>query len=80
MLSTLTGKEVYRYDGADPANTRFDYGAMTDADCFSQKGLDLKEMIRPEQAVVSDSEMAGRMGVSYEDDYDYADDDYYGED
>lgn len=40
-----TGKEVLRYDAADPANTSPDYGAVSDADCFASKGLDIREMV-----------------------------------
>jgi len=40
-----TGKEVLRYDGADPANYREDYGAVPDHLIFARKGLDINEMV-----------------------------------
>lgn len=42
-----TGKVVLRYDGVDPANTNPAYGAISDAECFSNKGLDINEEIDP---------------------------------
>lgn len=50
-VDVTTGKEVMRYDGADPANTREDYGAKSDEDCFIEKGLALREMIDSAKAV-----------------------------
>lgn len=66
-IDRATGHEVMRYDGADPANTRFDYGAKTDADCFAAKGLDIKEMIHKDKCVVSDQWCAQQMRMDYTD-------------
>lgn len=60
-IDRLTGKEVMRYDGADPANTRFDYGATPDAEIFKRRGLDIKEMIDPAKAVITLRECQKRM-------------------
>lgn len=69
-IDRLTGKEVMRYDGADPANTRFDYGARPDADYFAKRGLDIKEMIDPAKAVISLQECSNRMRFNVYDDWD----------
>jgi len=66
-IDRLTGKEVMRYDGADPANTRFDYGAKPDAEIFAGRGLDIKEMIDPAKAVISLQECMNRMRVDFSD-------------
>lgn len=71
----LTGRVVLRYDGADPANTRFDYGALTDADLLKRMGLDIGELVDPSKCVVTDSWCAQQMRQDYSDD-DYLDD-YY---
>jgi hypothetical protein len=68
-IDRMTSKEVMRYDGADPANTQFDYGAQTDEDCFIRKGLDLYAMIRPDQAKVSIEDCMKRMCADDWDDY-----------
>jgi len=60
-IDVTTGREVMRYDGADPANTRFDYGAKPDSECLANLGYDIKEMIEPGKAVVSHAECAKRM-------------------
>jgi hypothetical protein len=44
-IDRLTGKEVMRYDAADPANTNSYYGARPDEDSFIRRGLDYYEMI-----------------------------------
>ncbi len=69
-IDMLTGKEVMRYDGADPANTRFDYGATPDADILARKGYDIKEMIDPAKAVITLEACRKAMRISY-DDYDW---------
>lgn len=66
-IDRLTGKEVMRYDGADPANTRFDYGARPDLYIFADKGLDLKELVDPKDCVVTERECASRMRYSMDD-------------
>lgn len=81
-IDRVTGREVGRYDAADPANTRFDYGATTDADWFASMGLRLSELVRPEDCTLTEAECAARMAVSYDDCYDDYDDypeedDYY---
>lgn len=77
-IDRKTGLEVLRYDGADPANTRFDYGASSDSDVLASKGLDIKEMIQPSECAVSLEQCSARMNVSYDfDDYDCdCDEDY----
>lgn len=62
-IDRLTGKEVLRYDGADPANTRFDYGAKPDAEVFAKRGLNIKETIDPAKAVISIAECQRHMRV-----------------
>lgn len=49
-IDRLTGKEVFRYDAADPANTNSYYGARPDEEMFVNKGLDYYELISLEQA------------------------------
>ena len=66
-IDRVTGKEVMRYDGADPANTRFDYGATPDADIFAKRGLDIKEMIDPARATISIKECRRQMRESFDD-------------
>ncbi|MCP1852881.1 MULTISPECIES: hypothetical protein [unclassified Bradyrhizobium] len=48
----LSGQEVTRYDGADPANTHPAYGGMPDSDWFEKKGLDINEGIELEKSVL----------------------------
>lgn len=77
-IDVKTGEEVLRYDGADPANTRFDYGAVPDADTLKKRGYDIQEEIDVSEAVVTHAECAMRMRQSsddYEDHFDYYDDD-----
>lgn len=40
-----TGKEIIRYDGADPANTNSYYGACSDEEMFRGRSLDIYETI-----------------------------------
>jgi len=49
-IDRLTGNEVIRYDGADPANTNSYYGAIGDEEMFSRRGLDPYELIDKEAA------------------------------
>lgn len=44
-IDRMTGAEVIRYDGADPANTNSYYGAVSDEEMFSRRGLDPYELI-----------------------------------
>lgn len=44
-VDRLTGREVMRYDAADPANTNSYYGARPDEDSFVRRGLDFYELI-----------------------------------
>lgn len=74
-IDRLTGKEVMRYDGADPANTRFDYGATPDSEYFSRDGRNIKEMIDPNAAVISIEECYRRMRVDFSDDGYWPDED-----
>lgn len=51
-VDRLTGREVLRYDGADPANTNPAYGAEPDSEIFARKGLDLDEEVEVSRCVV----------------------------
>lgn len=51
-IDRTTGREVMRYDGADPANTSPAYGAPSDEECFRRKGLDIKEEVDVSACVV----------------------------
>lgn len=73
-IDRLTGNEVMRYDGADPANTRFDYGATPDAECFARRGMNIKETIDPAKAVISIQGCRNRMRVDWSDTGDWGDD------
>lgn len=44
-IDRLTGKEVLRYDAADPANTNSYYGARPDEESFVRRGLHFYELI-----------------------------------
>jgi hypothetical protein len=44
-IDRLTGREVFRYDAADPANTNSYYGARPDEESFIARGLDIYETI-----------------------------------
>lgn len=44
-IDRLTGKEVLRYDAADPANTNSYYGARPDEESFVRRGLNYYELI-----------------------------------
>ena len=44
-IDRLTGKEVMRYDAADPANTNSYYGAQPDEASFVRRGLNYYEVI-----------------------------------
>lgn len=68
-IDRTTGQEALRYDGADPANTRFDYGAPTDADCLARRGFNIKEMVHKDQCVVSVQQCAARMRLDQWDGY-----------
>jgi len=48
----LSGKEVLRYDGADPANTNPAYGARSDFEVLADRGIDLKEEITLERSIL----------------------------
>lgn len=48
----LTGREVMRYDAADPANTQASYGAITDEEAMASRGLDINEEIDAEKSVL----------------------------
>ena len=49
-IDRLTGKEVLRYDAADPANTNSYYGARPDEEAFVRKGLDIYALIDAKDA------------------------------
>lgn len=55
FMDRLTGKEVMRYDGVDPAN-RPPLGP-SDEECFIRKGLDREEEIRAEQSLLPVSQI-----------------------
>lgn len=67
-IDRTTGNVVLRYDGADPANTRFDYGAIADCDRFARKGRNIKEVVPESECVVSIADCRQMMNV-YNDDY-----------
>lgn len=49
-IDRVTGKEVMRYDAADPANTNSYYGARPDEESFVRRGLNIYELIDAESA------------------------------
>jgi hypothetical protein len=49
-IDRLTGKEVMRYDAADPANTNPYYGAEADGDILQRSGCDISELIDSSEA------------------------------
>lgn len=51
-VDRLTGREVMRYDGADPANTNPAYGAISDRDAMASRGRDLDEEVELSKCVV----------------------------
>jgi hypothetical protein len=51
-VDRLTGAEVMRYDGADPANTSPAYGAKSDKECLASRGYDLDEEVEISRCVV----------------------------
>lgn len=75
-IDRLTGREVMRYDGADPANTRFDYGATPDSEYFARMGMNIRETIHPDAAVISIQACQNQMRVDYTDYGDWPDDDW----
>lgn len=44
-IDRTTGNEVFRYDGADPANTNPSYGGKTDDQHFESLNLDINEWV-----------------------------------
>ncbi len=52
----LTGKRLYSYDGADPANTHASYGAITDEEVFERRGLNIHEEVDMSLCVIPVSE------------------------
>ena len=52
-IDRLTGKTVLRYDGADPANTKASYGAISDEECFRRMGCNINEEIDITRVVVA---------------------------
>lgn len=51
-IDRLTGQEVMRYDGADPANTNPAYGACSDDEAMANRGYDLCEEVDVSKCVV----------------------------
>ncbi len=51
-IDRTTGLCVFRYDGADPANTSAAYGAPSDEERFSRRGLDIDEEVAVSNCVV----------------------------
>lgn len=49
-VDRLTGREVLRYDAADPANTNSYYGARPDEESFIRRGLDIYAVIDAKDA------------------------------
>ncbi len=60
IVDRTTGKIITRYDAADPANTRFDYGAKNDGDVLRTMGYDIKEMVDP-SAIITTPERLSSM-------------------
>ncbi len=50
-VDQLTGKEIIRYDLADPANTNSYYGAISDEEMFRRRDLDPYEVIPAADAI-----------------------------
>lgn len=57
FVDRLTGKEISRYDGVDPANTDPKYGAISDQEVFERKGWNINEMIEEQQSVISSEKL-----------------------
>lgn len=68
-IDRLTGREVMRYDAADPANTNSYYGARPDEESFISRGLDIYETIDGKSAKPLPSFPVYDDGLDY-DDYD----------
>ena len=49
-IDRLTGREVLRYDAADPANTNSYYGARPDEESFVSRDLDIYAVIDAKDA------------------------------
>jgi hypothetical protein len=49
-IDRLTGEEISRYDGADPANTNSYYGATSDDERFKRLGRDPNALIDAKDA------------------------------
>lgn len=64
-IDRLTGKEVFRYDAADPANTNSYYGARPDEESFIHRGLDYYALID-----AKDAKPMPRFPVYYDGEYD----------
>ena len=64
-IDRLTGKEVLRYDAADPANTNSYYGARPDEESFVKRGLDIYALID-----ATDAKPMPRFPVRYYGEYD----------
>lgn len=75
-----TGKEIMRYDGADPANTNPVYGAISDEECFSRKGLDKNEQIEESECVPTSTWQNRYAQICNDDDWDDYDTDWDDED
>lgn len=56
-IDRTTGERVLDYDAADPANTNPYYGARSDGEHLRAHGHDLKELIDPGQAVITEDEL-----------------------
>lgn len=58
IVDRTTGKIITRYDAADPANTRFDYGAKSDDEILSNMGYDIKEMVDPSKIIMTSEKLS----------------------
>lgn len=64
-IDRLTGREVMRYDAADPANTNSYYGAQPDEAFFVKRGLDFYAQID-----ATDAKPMPHFQIFYSNDYD----------
>lgn len=63
-LDRVTGQQILRYDGADPANTREEYGAVSDKECFERRGLDIKATVPEGTKIFTDEELVRKHEIT----------------
>jgi hypothetical protein len=67
IVDRTTGKVVTRYDAADPANTRVDYGAKSDDEILANLGYDIKELVDPSRIVTTPASLSAMVSTYHED-------------